>query len=558
MRIWTTLILSISLVTAIAQNVFWAKNAIGSDLDEGNSIAVDSSGNTYITGQFESTTLNFGLASCTNSTSPSYTDVFIAKFDVNGNCLWAKSAGGSESDYGAAIAVDNSGNVFVTGRFSSPTMNFDGTTITNSNMTDIFIAKYNSSGVIQWAKAIGGYYDEEGVSISCDDSNNVYLSGYFDSSSLNFGAQSVTNNGSEDLFLAKFNATGINQWAVGIGGNDTDKATAVKTDNNGNSFITGYYGSPSVSFGTTTLTNSGIDGCLFVAKYDNSGNALWATSGSAVGGDIKANGISIDGNGNSFVAGTFDGSAATIGTSTMTNNHPTYDNTFTAKFDNNGAPQWAVNAISGTEGNEAYCIAADNEGNSFISGWFTPPTVTFGSIVLNGGSFGDNIFLVKYNNAGQVQSAHRFAGTGMSGGYGNSIACDNSGNAFLTGYFEGTSMVFGSTTLTNTTFSTYDVYWTKIAPGCTGIDNTIRPFTEIFPNPCSGQLFIKNPFTAGSKITLIIYSMQSLIVKTLNLSREFSGQEQILVDLSGLTAGVYFLKIETEKEMIMEKLIIEK
>ena len=554
-----TLILILILAEVNAQNVFWAKNANGAKLDEGNGIAVDENGNTYITGHFESTTLSFGAVTCTNSTSSNYTDVFISKFDINGNCIWAKSAGGSSYEYGNAIAVDNNGNVFVTGRFESTTMNFDGTIITNSGSRDIFIAKYDSNGVIKWAKAIGGYYDEEGLGISCDGSGNVYVTGYFDSNSLNFDSQTLTNNGGTDIFVAKFNASGSNQWAIAIGGNDDERAKAIKTDNAGNTFITGFYKSPSIVFGVTTLTNSGSDACLFVAKINSNGNSMWATSASSINGGIMANGISIDNSGNSYVAGTFEGTATTIGTTTLTNINSPNDNTSIAKFDNSGNPQWANCAIPGPEGNEAYCIATDISGNSYISGWFTPPSVTFGSIVLNGVGYGDNIYLVKYNNAGQVQHAYRFAGSGASGGYGNGIACDNYGNAFLTGYFEGSNMIFGNITLNNTNYNTYDVYWTKIAPGASGIENFAqKDSTILYPNPCFDEVILETHFTECDRITVTIYTMQSVIIKTIDYKCEPIGQQQILIDLNGLASGLYYLKIETEKETIIKTLVLEK
>jgi hypothetical protein len=530
---------------SFSQNVFWAKSAAGSDLDEGNGIAVDGSGNTYITGRFESPTLNFGLASVNNSTTADYTDVFIAKFDASGNCLWARSAGGSTSDYGAAIAVDNNGNAFITGYFTSPTMNFDGTTITNSGYDDIFIAKYNSSGGIQWAKAVGGNYEEEGTGISCDATGNVYITGNYYSASMNFGTETVTNNGGTDIFIAKFSSSGTNVWAKGIGGTDNEYGYAIKTDAGGNSYFTGYYDSPSVAFGITILTNSSGDHNLFVSKYDINGNAMWAESASSTSGSIMANGISADGSGNCYVAGTLDGTSATIGTSTMTNTHPGYDNTFTAKYNSNGNPQWAVNSTSGPEGNEAYCISSDNSGNCYISGWFTPPSVTFGTIVLNGTSYGDNIFLVKYNSSGQVQNAYGFAGSGLSGGYGNAISCDNSGNAFLTGYFEGTNMIIGTTTLINTNSSTWDVYWTKIAPGASGISEVAGPNELIFPNPCSDVLYISD----ADFIKIIDITGKTVLEEKLINSNS--------LDISAIHNGMYYIMLSRNNNSYYQKLIVE-
>ena len=138
-------------------------------------IAVDGSGNVYVIGHFRGDTAIFGSTTLTNAGSY---DIFIAKLNVSGDFLWAKQAGGSSYDYGYGIAVDSSGNVYVTGDFSD-TATFGSATLTSLGWGDIFIAKLNDSGDFLWAKQAGGYCGVMGLGIAVDGSGNVYVTGWF-------------------------------------------------------------------------------------------------------------------------------------------------------------------------------------------------------------------------------------------------------------------------------------------------------------------------------------------------------------------------------------------
>jgi len=545
-KIYVAMLLSLLVIQCTAQNIYWAKSASGNELDEGNGIVVDKYGNTYITGQFESTTLNFGAHAVNNSTTADYTDIFVAKFDVNGTCLWAKSVGGAKDDYGSAVAVDDAGNVYASGYFQSPSITFGTQTINNAGYDDVFLLKLDASGNAEWIMSFGGSSDEEGTGVSVDHNGNVYLTGYFSSSSIDFGSGPLSTAGGYDLFIAKFNTAGNSQWSIKTGGTDNERSLAITTDASGNSYITGYYESASVAFGSTTLTNTGTGYNLFVSKINTDGIISWAKQSTSTGADIEGTGISIDQNGNCYVAGSFDGATASVGTSTLTNNHPGYDNIYTAKYDADGNFQWAANPVSGPEGNQAYCIAADPSGNCYLSGWYTSSSLTFGSIVLNSSAFGDNIFVAKYNTDGIVQNAYSFAGSGMSGGYGNAIASDSVGNVFLTGYFEGTNMIFGSTTLTNT--GSYDVYWTKLSCTSTGFeDETVDKTGIIYPNPNHGYFYVNTSSDASVKI---INASGAVVADIISYPKK-------MVDISYLPKGLYYLIISAGEDIFTNKIILE-
>lgn len=536
-----------------SQNVGWAKNAIGSDLDEGNAIAVDANGNTYITGQFESPNLTFGTRTIINSTNADYTNIFVAKMDPLGNCIWARSLGGAENDYGSAIAVDNNGNVFVGGYYKSPIINDVSITINNQGNDDAILAKFDSNGTLLWLKGIGGSYDDRITGISTDQSGDVYITGCFYSSSLNFETGPLASAGNTDIFLAKYSSSGTNLWSKRFGGIEDDRANAIKTDNNGNSYFTGSFQSTSIDFGTGPLINSGGDKNLFVTKVDNLGISIWAKSSTSTAGGIEGSGISIDQIGNAYIGGVFDGSTAVFPSQNLTNVRPNGSNAYLAKYSSSGDFQWANNPTSGPEGNSVYCITSDNVGNSYISGWYTSPSVNFNGISLTSSAFGDNIFLAKYNTSGLIQNAYSFCGSGFSGGYGNGICSDNSGNVFLTGYFEGNNMVFGSNSLTNTAIDTWDVYWTKIGFGLNEIESfKVLNKSNIYPNPFNTSTKIRTDFNMQEAF-LIIFNINGEIVFTNN---QIQGNE-IVLERNNLSKGLYFIQIIDNENIYNSKIFIE-
>jgi hypothetical protein len=293
----------------------WSKRFGGSINDLGSSVSVDSSGNVYITGWFASSTIDFGGGALTNAggscdSYPCY-DIFLAKFDSNGNHKWSKRFGGSGDDWGYSISVDSSGNVYITGYFSSSTIDFGGGALTNAGYSDIFLAKFDSDGNHQWSKRFGGNYYDYGQSVSVDSSGNVYITGYFGSSTIDFGGGALTNAGSTDIYLTKFDSNGNHKWSKRFGGSSIDRGNSVSVDSSGNVYITGYFGSSTIDFGGGALTNAGSYD-IFLARFDSNGNHIWSKSFGGIGNDYGYS-VSVDSSGNVYGTGSFSGSNVDFG-----------------------------------------------------------------------------------------------------------------------------------------------------------------------------------------------------------------------------------------------------
>jgi hypothetical protein len=229
-------------------NYVFAKNMGGTSSETANAIAMDGTGNVYITGYYFGTSdFDPGVGTASLSSVSGTQDIFIAKYDASGNYLYAKSIGGTSNDRGQSITVDGSGNVYITGYFTG-TADFDPSASTANVATigsnDIFLAKYDASGNYVYAKGIGGTGDDRGMDIAIDGSDNLYITGNF-STTADFdpsaSTASLVSAGGTDVFVAKYDASGNYVYARALGGTAADLGNAIAVDDDGNTYITGSF-----------------------------------------------------------------------------------------------------------------------------------------------------------------------------------------------------------------------------------------------------------------------------------------------------------------------------
>lgn len=300
-------------------NAIWAKSVGGSsDADAGESVVTDNLNYVYVTGMFSSASITFDNNTITNTGNPSVGDIFIAKYDPNGNCIWAKSAGGNGNDFGMSITCDNNYNIYITGNYDGSPADFDNISLSSNSGIDVFVAKYDSSGSAIWAERAGGGLQDFGKGITTDEVGSIYVVGNFNSSSINFGSDNLINAGvsSPDIFIAKYDTLGNPLWANSAGGNSNEGGNGVSTDNYGSVFIIGDFESSTITFGNATLTNGGLPD-IFIAQYDTAGNVVTAKRAGGNNYDY-GNAIANDLEGSVYLTGDFNSTSATFGNDVLT------------------------------------------------------------------------------------------------------------------------------------------------------------------------------------------------------------------------------------------------
>jgi hypothetical protein len=197
-----------------AGNVAWAQDAGGHLDDEALAVAADPAGNSYVTGYYNSSTALFGAQQIDNDTTNGSGDIFVAKYDPNGNLLWVNSYGGDENDVAQALALDTNMNIYITGYYFSGQFQFGNTTVTNSDNSgqtdDVFVAVFDKNGNPASAVSTGGLSYDYGSGLSTDISGNLYIAGVFRSDDIAFGATTLDNGSAthnNTPFIAKY---GIN------------------------------------------------------------------------------------------------------------------------------------------------------------------------------------------------------------------------------------------------------------------------------------------------------------------------------------------------------------
>lgn len=516
-----------TIISAGSGDIFYAKynstgnyvyaNGIGGTMsDFGRKITADAAGNVYLTGQFYAT-VDFDPSAATQTLlATAGSDIYLAKYDAAGSYVFAYGFGDIGTDVGYGIALDASNNIYLSGNYGA-TVDFDPSAAINSITapvyTNVFFAKYNNSVTYQLAKSIGDVggsgISETPQGITRDASGNILVTGYF-AGVVDFdpsaATQTLASIGSNDIFLAKYNAAGNYLWAKSMGGTLSDIALGIKTDGANNIYLTGYFGSTDCDFdpsaSTQSLaTNGGND--VFIAKYDLNGNYIFATSFGSTGDD-RGQSITVDGSGNIYIGGIitatvdFDPSAATA---TLASAGST-DGYF-AKYTSAGA-YIVAGLVGGTSSDQVTGIEVDASGNMIIGGYynltadFDPSAATQNITAINS----QDAFFAKYTNAGIYVFAKSIGGTG--GDLCNDMTIDAAGNIYMAGYFSNTNADFDpSAAIVNmSNQGGTDVYFAKYDANGNYI------FSKAISG--SGSEFVNNIITDGSNNIYLTGSMPSI------------------------------------------------
>ena len=560
--ILSSIILTINCSAQIP-NISWVKSMGGISSDISNAIVTDASGNIYTTGLFNGTAdFDPGAAIYTLS-SAGNSDIFVSKIDASGNFVWAVQIGGTGADVGNGIVKDASGNIYVTGSFSS-TVDFDpsaGTnTLTANGGLDVFVLKLNMSGAFVWAKQIGGAGGDEGKSIIVDATGNVHTTGYF-SGTADFDPSSTNvnliSNGSFDVFVSKLDVSGNLVWAKKMGGANNEMGNCISIDASSNVFTTGFFGGsgdfdPGAS--TFSLTSVGA-GDAFISKLDVSGNFVWAKQLGGTANDV-GNAIATDATGNVysagyfFTGGDFDPSASTFSLTSKG-----VGDIYVSKLDPSGNFLWAK-GMGGPKDDFAHALAVDFSGNVYTTGFFAD-TVDFnpgaGAFTLvsvfpsNPSLIRDQAFISKLDASGNFVWA---GALGAIKGYGIFATATD---IYTTGYYTSTTDFDPSAAIVNlTTAGADDIYVHKMSQtGSVGLtESNIQTTITVFPNPTTGNFCVSNNEIPDAIIITNELGSEVMRIKPIS-TKEY-------IDMSEVANGIYYLITITNEVQQVTKLVLNK
>ena len=276
-------------------------------------ICADSSGNIYTSGRFNGTT-TFGNVTLV---SAGYEDAFIAKYDKNGKLVWAKRLGSSGDEEITTIAFAN-GSLYAAGFFTG-TLTVGGSTLQNTGLAALMVLKYDTDGNAVWGKDINGPGTNRMDGITADPQGNVYVAGKFYGTAITFSSGWVlTTSGAYDAFITKYNSDGVVQWAKQIGGTDDEKINDI-IFYNGLVIATGSFVSPALTLNSFTLSNPGNGSELLVVKLDANGHTQAAQRFGVAGTSETGKAICSDASGNLYIAGEYIYGNTQIGSTTLVN-----------------------------------------------------------------------------------------------------------------------------------------------------------------------------------------------------------------------------------------------
>jgi len=526
----------------------------GDSTDVAKDIAVDGSGNVYVTG--------YSIA------ANGYYDYVTIKYNNTGGLQWVARYNGlaNSNDEAQALVVDDSGNVYVT-----------GSSIASNGYYDYVTIKYNSMGTRQWvARYHGPGNDDKAYAVVIDGSGNVYVTGYSNSANAN----------TDDYLTIKYNNAGVRQWVARYDGRvgGTDRAYALAVDSFGNVYVTGY-----------TITDEGQD--YATLKYDSAGVRQWLAIyiGQKSGGSDIANAITVDNSGNVYVTGKgandyatvkynnagvrqwvvrYNGpggvddardlavdNAGNIYVTGYSSNYYVYQNYHkdfaTVKYNSAGVVQWVAryDRLEKYDGlwkkdDEAYALVLDESGNVYVTGYS-----------IDAGGYKDYA-TIKYNNAGFQQWVTFYNGPVKSHDGANAIAVDGVGNVYITGYSTSSNGTMDYVTIKySETVANSEIISKsndKFQVKKRGTPPATFELSQNFPNPFNPTTTIRFAIPTAEHVKLVIYNLSGKLARTVIDNETSAGYHHVTFDANGLASGIYFYRLEvgsfiaTRKMMLLE------
>jgi hypothetical protein len=535
----------------------WGKADIAHKTALGNytSTAVDQYGNTYLCGGVQ------------DSSFPYCANAFVAKYDQLGNLLWYKTGGGKFYDQANSVTVDPWGNVYITGYMGwdpggglTDTVYFDNFTFTTSE-SDIFLAKYDTNGDLDWIKKYGGDHLDEAVCVKSDATGNIYLTGlyasnnYPNSGTATFDTVTLTSWKVSDIFLVKADSSGAVIWARTLGSAGDDNGNSIDFDSSGNVYLCGEFGGNKCMFGSyllNSLSSGYVAGNIFVAKYDSLGNFIWASTAGGInnsnntGGSVDHSTAAVTPAGEVYLSGYYIHCSMNWGGGyILPDANGNTMEVFLAKYNTNGQRQW-VKGFGSQSDDAALSTATDDDGRVYITGHYGYD-ICFGGDTLQWKG-GRDVFIACFDSAGNHVMSSSVANPGSE--YATGIVVKNGGDdIYISGIAAGDSMMFGNIKvypgLVARNFVAHANKLTGIAPLAD------RHPVYVYPNPTNKRLY----FSGLSERTLVyVYDISGRVVYQQYVN---SQQQPGSLNLESLSPGTYIIKLLSKKHVFSTKIILQ-
>ncbi len=395
---------------------------------------------------------------------------------------YTKTFGKDALEIGNSVATDSSGNVYITGFFGGTDVDFDPSPDytdphSSGGFRNIFLTKINADGTYGYTKTFGGDVFDEAKAVAVDSHGNVFVAGYFFSSSVDFnpgvGVDTHTNNGGTDIFLTKINADGTYGYTKTIGGAGSEIANGISVDSDDNIYITGLFSSAAVDFnpnddGSDPQSTAG-DNDIFLTKINADGTYGYTKTIGGAGAEA-GNSVFLDSQDNIYITGLFSSAGVDFNPNDDGSDPQSTagdNDIFLTKINADGTYGY-TKTIGGAGDDRGNSVGVDSSGNAYVTGYFSGAGVDFNpSTALEDEalrtSAGDtDIFLLKINTDGTYGYANTIGGGGADVGSG--LALDSSGNVYITGTFWDIAVDFnyGPGSDPHTSSGNEDIFLTKI------------------------------------------------------------------------------------------------
>ncbi len=520
----------------------------GSGYGLGVGIAVDSSGNAYVTGTTSS--INFPIASPLQATYGGGTwDAFVAKLNAAGSALdYSTYLGGSGNDFGSGIAVDSSGNAYVTGSTGSstdfPIVNALQTTYGGGDR-DAFVAKLNATGsALVYSTYLGGSYEDDGNGIAVDASGNAYVTGSTESTNFPTKYPLQPTNEAEagygTAFVAKLNFNATTSaltmvYSTYLGGSYWDQGSGIAVDSSGNAYVTGQ--TWSTNFPTVNplqASNENTSGTAFVAKLNSAGSALAYSTYLGGSSSDFGKGIAVDSSGNAYVTGLTSSTdfptanpLQATNEATPTKEDPT---AFVAKLNSTGTALLYSTYLGGSYFDQGSGIAVDSSGNAYVTGQtYSTDFPTVNPLQATNENTSGTAFVAELNSTGSALVYSTYLG-GSSSDWGYGVAVDSSGNAYVSGQTSSTNFpTVNPLQATNKAAPSGTAFVAKISPAyLPGV--SLIPLTLTFSDEMVGMT------SSAQTVTLANVGSAALAISSIVASGDFAQTNTCGIGIAGGTS----------------------